>query len=276
MITNILDHFHARPSNYDGHFHGVFLEGGFDNTGDFIFIPIHDTGKLCENFRQMVIKYFLSKGLITKYFAQMLLGWKHSGFSIKSSFRIYGQDTAKMEARGLYLTRSPISLQKLSYIKSKGNVIMHTEYNQYLKENLKLYKAEEFIKLLVQQIPPSRLHYVRYYGLYSSRSRSKWKDMPHVLRLAPSGWNTKQDEQPEEEIVYDDNTVGAKAKRSAWARLIKKVYEVNPLVCNKCGSEMRVMAVITDKAQVTRILRHLCKIGRAPSGLTVSDLQDLS
>jgi len=179
-----------------------------------------------------------------------------------------------MESIGQYLTRAPISLANLAYIKSKGNVIMHTKYNEYLKENLKLLKAEEFIASLVQHIPPAKLHYVRYYGLYSSRSRGKWKDMPYVLRLAPEGWNAKQLANAEENIAYDDNTVSSKAKRSAWARLIKKVYEVDPFVCPKCQSDMRVMAVITDKWQVKRILRHLVKIGRAPPGVEFADLEN--
>ena len=63
--------------------------------------------------------------------------------------------------------------------------------------------------------------------------------MTYVLRLAPEGWNDKQSTQAED-IEYEDNSVSAKAKRSAWARLIKKVYEVDPLICPKCGNEMRL------------------------------------
>ena len=55
--------------------------------------------------------------------------------------------------------------------------------------------------------------------------------------------------------------------RSAWARLLAKVYEVDPLRCTRCGSQMRVLAVITDPQQVLRILRHLIKTGAAPPGL---------
>lgn len=201
------------------------MEGGLDEQGNFILIPIHDTAKLTQSFRQMVIKYFLYKGLIIKSFAQTLLSWKNSGFSINNSFRIYGSENKKMDCLGQYLTRAPISLQKLEYIKAKARVILHTKYNDYFKENPKLLKAEEFIALLVQHIPPARLHYIRYYGLYSSRSRGRWEHMLHVLRLAPPGWNTKQTTQSEKDIIYDDNTVGAKAKCSAWAHLIKlKLY----------------------------------------------------
>jgi len=96
--------------------------------------------------------------------------------------------------------------------------------------------------------------------------------MPYVLCFAPHGWNPKQAAQSKEDIAYDDNTVSSKAKRSAWARLIKKVYEVDPLICPKCQSEMRVMSVITDRTEVIRILRHLFKIGRAPPGVELADL----
>jgi hypothetical protein len=73
------------------------------------------------------------------------------------------------------------------------------------------------------------------------------------------------------------------ALRSAWALLIAQVYQVNltsgrclrskrreTLVCPRCGSEMRVLAVITNAAEVKKILRHLIKIGCPSPGLDPS------
>ena len=62
------------------------------------------------------------------------------------------------------------------------------------------------------------------------------------------------------------------ACRSSWTRLLAKVYEINPLVCPRCGSEIKIIALITDPAQVRKILRHLLKIGRAPPGLEAASL----
>ena len=70
----------------------------------------------------------------------------------------------------------------------------------------------------------------------------------------------------------EPTTVSHAACRSAWARLIAKVYEIDPLLCPRCGSAMRLIAVITDPAEVRTILRHLLKIGRAPPGLDPSAL----
>jgi hypothetical protein len=42
-----------------------------------------------------------------------------------------------------------------------------------------------------------------------------------------------------------------------WAEMIRKVYEVDPLLCPQCGGQMRVIAFLTDSAVVDRIINHL-------------------
>jgi hypothetical protein len=39
--------------------------------------------------------------------------------------------------------------------------------------------------------------------------------------------------------------------------MIRKVYEVDPMVCPKCGGRMKVVAFITEVAVVDRIIDHL-------------------
>jgi len=50
--------------------------------------------------------------------------------------------------------------------------------------------------------------------------------------------------------------IAARAK-SAWARLIHKVYEVDPLGCVKCCTRMHVIALIDAATVIRRILEHL-------------------
>ena len=42
-----------------------------------------------------------------------------------------------------------------------------------------------------------------------------------------------------------------------WAAMIRKVYEIDPLLCPKCGGAMNVVAFITDYAAVDCIIDHL-------------------
>jgi hypothetical protein len=39
--------------------------------------------------------------------------------------------------------------------------------------------------------------------------------------------------------------------------MIRKVYEVDPLRCPRCGGRMKVIAFLTESAVVDRIIRHL-------------------
>ena len=99
-----------------------------------------------------------------------------------------------------------------------------------------------------------------------------WSREPYLVRLAPEGWKEQHGSQPGPQLgePYEQQphlSVSAKETRSAWARLIAKVYEVDPLRCLRCGSKMKVKAVITDPQQVRRILRHLINTGAAPPDL---------
>ncbi len=68
-----------------------------------------------------------------------------------------------------------------------------------------------------------------------------------------------------------DEIRDGRALRRSWAQLIKRIYEVDPLVCPSCGAEMKVIAFITEHDVVDKILRHLKRRdeegrGRGPPG----------
>ena len=95
------------------------------------------------------------------------------------------------------------------------------------------------------------------------------------MRLAPEGWLQQHSQQPPPPVqaVLQDSPepyVSTRESRSAWARLLAKVYEVDALRGSRCGSPMKVRAVITDPPEVRRILLHLIKTGVAPPGVEAS------
>jgi hypothetical protein len=47
------------------------------------------------------------------------------------------------------------------------------------------------------------------------------------------------------------------AKRKAWARLIQKIYEVDPLTCPKCKGAMKIISFIDQSAIIKAILQHV-------------------
>jgi len=47
------------------------------------------------------------------------------------------------------------------------------------------------------------------------------------------------------------------ARASRWARLMKRVFEIDVLVCDHCGGRRRIIAFVTETAVVQKILVHL-------------------
>jgi hypothetical protein len=42
-----------------------------------------------------------------------------------------------------------------------------------------------------------------------------------------------------------------------WAEMIRKVYEVDPLICPRCAGEMKVISFIEDHKVIDKIIAHL-------------------
>jgi hypothetical protein len=79
---------------------------------------------------------------------------------------------------------------------------------------------------------------VRYYGLYANAHRGKVrKTVVSPVTLS------EEDRKP--------------IPSKGWAAMIRKVYEVDPMICPKCGGTMKVVAFITEYAVVDRIIDHL-------------------
>ena len=107
---------------------------------------------------------------------------------------------------------------------------------------------------LVSHIPDRGGQTVRYFGRYSNVTRGSLKKQDATLQ-----WHIIEDENP-------------KSLNRSWARLIKKIYEIDPLICPKCGGNMRIIAFIEDYKVVRKILDWLgideFKRGRPPPGIT--------
>jgi hypothetical protein len=96
------------------------------------------------------------------------------------------------------------------------------------------------IARVVSHIPDKGQVTVRYYGLYANAHRGKVQKAslsPSILWMA------------EEEV--------RRIPSKGWAEMIRKVYEVDPMICPKCGGSMKVVAFVTEYAVVDRIIDHL-------------------
>ena len=121
-------------------------------------------------------------------------------------------------------------------------------------------------------IPPPRRHRHRYYGVLAPNAplraqvtalvgvpespttplvtATETETEPIAAQITAPGASSDSEEQAEEALLR-------RAARTAWALLLARIDEVFPLVCPRCGGEMRIIAFITDACAVREILSHL-------------------
>jgi len=54
-----------------------------------------------------------------------------------------------------------------------------------------------------------------------------------------------------------------RARGTGWRDAAQKIYQVDPLVCTRCGQKMQMIAFLTDQLSIRRILDHL-GLGTSP------------
>jgi hypothetical protein len=212
-------------------------EGGVDEAGVFHKISRIDDSRLTEIFAREVLAMLVRKELLSPEWAERLLSWPHSGFNVHSLVR--AKTKIETERVGKYMLRPILALERLTFLEPEGKVGyrwgrdgagQETEVMDYL----------EFIARVTSHIPDKGQVMVRYSGLYANAHRGKVKkesQSPTALRIV------------EEEL--------RRLPSKGWAAMIRKVYEVDPMICSKCGGRMKVVAFITEVAVVDRIIDHL-------------------
>jgi hypothetical protein len=167
----------------------------------------------------------------------MLSTWRHSGFNVFCGNRIAPKDETAMENLARYIIRASFSQERMRYLEQEGTVV----YRAKDGKDQKTFPATDWLAAMCSHIPNRGEQMVRYYGYYSNVSRGKRKEagtddaIPCILE--PVG--------------------NAKAFRKNWARLIQKIYEVDPLVCPHCKGTMRIISFIEDMPVIRDILTHL-------------------
>lgn len=163
-----------------------------------------------------------------------------------------------MENLARYIIRASFSQDRLNYIREDSKVIYKSKKESETKE----FDAIDFIASLSSHIPNKNEQMVRYLGYYSNVCRGRRK---------------KQGACESDCVIEDDGYT--KGANKSWTRLIKKIYEVDPLICSKCGGDMRIIAFIEDYKVIRKILDYLGiyefkKDRPPPNRLSAADLFD--
>jgi len=222
--------------SFNPHMHILAADGCFSGDG-FFYAPSTsiDTASLEKLFIHKIFKMLLSKNLITSSTVDLIHSWRHTGFSVYCGKRINPKDAKSTENLARYIIRASFSQERMKYYPDEAKVTYESKYGKDVAE----FDPLEWLAALVSHIPDRGGQTVRYLGHYSNVTRGRLK---------------KEKIEPELHIIEDESP--GKLNRS-WARLIQKIYEVDPLVCSRCGGQMKIIAFIEDYKIVKKILDYV-------------------
>jgi hypothetical protein len=222
---------------FNPHLHILCADGCFKDNGIFYAAGTDIKAESLEPlFRHKILSMLKKRGLIGQTTIKLISNWHHSGFNVYCTGRIYPGSTQPMENIARYIIRASFSVERLSYIRDDPKVIYKSKDGKGTKD----FAVLDFIACLASHIPNKNEQMVRYTGYYSNVCRGK----------------RKKDSTCESDFIID-NCEHNKGANKSWARLIKKIYEVDPLICPKCGGKMRIIAFIEDYKVIRKILDYL-------------------
>ena len=131
-------------ARFHPHWHVLVLEGGFDEWGRFVYLPLGCDAGLLKLWQESILALFLKQKLIEQDRALMIRSWTHSGFSVESETRMLDKPTK--EALGQYAVRGAVSEQRISYDSAADVVTWSARANGFFDGKIETFKGFEFCK----------------------------------------------------------------------------------------------------------------------------------
>jgi len=158
------------------------------------------------------------------------------GYSLHAERLIESDDRKGLERMCRYGARAPIANSRLS-LDDNGNAIVELKRPLRDGRSQLTFTPVELLRKLAILIPPPRKHLTRYHGVFGPAHRYRSAVVPGS-RHSPA-------------------SAGAASSRIPWAPLLRRVFAIDILRCDRCGGSMNLIAVILESDVSEQILDHL-------------------
>jgi hypothetical protein len=232
--------------NFHPHIHSLGLHGALDPDGNFHLLNSVDTEYLTRQFANCVFEALLEADLLEQETVTAMKCWEHSGFHVFVGEPVAPEDSDARRFLARYLKKSPVQHSRMELIESAQEPIIRVHKVTDDSTQTRDFDPLSFLAELSQHIPDMWEQTTRYVGIYSARTRGAKRlqlDFPGPL---------PEIDPPQKSSRY-------------WATCMKQVFELDPLVCPKCGGTMKIKAFLKDQTQIRRLCENLeCCPWRAP------------
>ncbi len=164
---------------------------------------------------------------------------KSSGFSLHAGVSAKATERDKLERIARYIARPAVAEERLS-INSAGDVIYR--FKKPWDDGTMALKMTplEFMERLAALVPRPRVHLTRYSGVLAPHYKYRRNVVP----------------KPAPQLTLEEDDPSNKP-RMHWARLLKRVFNIDVESCPLCQGRVRIIAAIEEPPVIKKILEHL-------------------
>ena len=205
------------------------------------------------------------------------LGVFCEGFSLHAGVFVSAMDGDALERLARYCARPPLSLRRLE-LQEDGQILYHAKHAAPGAPRLLRLSPMQFMGRLAALIPPPRAHLTRFHGIFAPHSKHRSRIIPEPCPAAAAAPEPPT-VTPDLPIATPDLSIATQQQapsaalatagpdplsppsrgpyRLPWATLLRRVFAIEVLTCDRCGGKRRLVALIDKDAAIKKILTHL-------------------
>ena len=185
--------------------------------------------------------------------------------------RCGADDRQALEQLCRYITRPALANERVQ-TNAAGQVVLKLKTPWRDGTTHLVMSPLEFMQRLAALVPRPRLHLIRF---LAPNAKLRAQVVPQVVPQEPEP--PVQAAPPAE---CEATCAHHRPVRLRWAKLLKRVFEIDVAHCPNCGGELKIIAAIMEQPVIEKILTHLglqarARPGRQPVGLGCKRLEVL-
>ena len=184
------------------------------------------------------------------------------GFSLHTAVRSGADDRQALEQLCRYINR-PAPANERVQTNVAGQLVLKLKIAWRVGTTHLVMSPLEFMQRLVALVPRPRLHLIRFHGVLAPNAKLRALVVPLVVpqEVPQSPEPVAQEAKPAD---CEANSARHRPVRLGWAKLLKRVFDLDLEHCPNCDSELRIVAAILEAPGIEKILTHLGLQARAP------------
>jgi len=177
------------------------------------------------------------------------------GFTLHAATRAGAADERGRETLLKYVLRPPIAQERIT--RGPDGLVRIALKKAFSDGTIAVdLDPLSLLTRLCAAAPPPRRHTVRYAGVLASASKLRPRIVPTAKSSATAAC----------EPGADDATLSrTRGRYRPWAELLKRTFALDVHACPDCGSRLRLVALVTEAASITRYLRAVGEPVEAPA-----------